>query len=282
MLLICLVESSTVAATLECPGHMPILERRQDNATDTISSMISVSSSSPIFPTSLQLSNTVSAGTTTAPDNEDPSVSSNIMSASTTEDTTTADIRSALSSDSTASAPASGAEGSSGVTSVVQNTATIAKTTGKVITSGVTTKTGITTIITTISNVPTTQYSTSTTVETPTAVLDSGESITESQASEGAPTGPKGRLSSETKNTIIGAVVGVGGAMLLGGLGMVLWRLRKSQINSVVNGDLGRHEGSPLSAGQDMHSASPEASPFQAALDQYHKQPGSVNASSNF
>jgi len=68
----------------------------------------------------------------------------------------------------------------------------------------------------------------------------------------------------------------------MGGLGIVFWRLRRKRTNPIDEDDLMRREGSPLAAGREMHSASPEASPFQTTLDQYHKPSGPVNASSNF
>jgi hypothetical protein len=83
-----------------------------------------------------------------------------------------------------------------------------------------------------------------------------------------------------TRNTIVGAVVGVGGALLVGGLVIFAWRLRKRRVNPVDEDDLMRRDGSPLAVG--MRKTSPETSPFKATLDQYHKPPGAVNASSNF
>lgn len=82
--------------------------------------------------------------------------------------------------------------------------------------------------------------------------------------------------------TIIGVVVGIGGALLFGGLAIVAWRLKRKNKNPVDEDDLMRREGSPLAAGREMHTTTPEQSPFKTTLDQYHKPPGVVSASSNF
>jgi hypothetical protein len=116
---------------------------------------------------------------------------------------------------------------------------------------------------------------TSTTVDvyTPTAGLSTS-------GDEGS--SPSG-ITKTQKNVVIGVVVGVGGAILLGGLIIVFWRLKKAKKNPVDEDDLMRRGGSPLAeSGRDMHSASTDTSPFQATLDQYRRPPGQVNASSNF
>ena len=117
--------------------------------------------------------------------------------------------------------------------------------------------------------------STSTTVETPTVPASSGGQ------NQGQNNGSEG-LKPATRNTIIGAVLGVGGALLVGGLVIFAWRLKKRRVNPVDEDDLMRRDGSSLAAGRDKRTASPEESPFKATLDQYHKPPGTVNASSNF
>lgn len=141
-----------------------------------------------------------------------------------------------------------------------------------------TTRRQVTTIISTItsgtvSGQVSTIVSTSTTVETPKVPVTTTPS---DQAQSGS------GLKPATKKTIIGVVVGVGGALLVGGLGIFVWRLRRGRVNPVDEDDLMRRDGSPLAAGQKMRNASPEESPFKATLDQYHKPPGTVNASSNF
>ncbi|KAF8541363.1 hypothetical protein BDD12DRAFT_521745 [Trichophaea hybrida] len=134
----------------------------------------------------------------------------------------------------------------------------------------------ITMVITTrigTSDVASTMTSTTVDVYTPTAGLStSGDQSTGSSG-----------LNKTQKNVVIGVVVGVGGAILLGGLLIVFWRLKRARKNPVDEDDLMRRGGSPLAeSGRDMHSSSTDASPFQATLDQYHRPPGQVNASSNF
>lgn len=144
-----------------------------------------------------------------------------------------------------------------------------------VVTASPTTRIVVATIYTTLSGngVVSSYVTSSTTVETPTGTAAS-------QASGGSNDGGSG-LSTSTRNTIIGVVVGVGGALLFGGLAIVAWRLKRKRVNPIDEDDLMRRDGSPLAAGREMHAASPEASPFKATLDQYHKPPG-VNTSSNF
>jgi len=90
-------------------------------------------------------------------------------------------------------------------------------------------------------------------------------------------------LSTEKKGVIGGVVGGVGGALLLGGLAVVAWRIwgRKKRI-SEDDDDLTFSTGSALG---DKSSASPPASastPFKSSLDQYHNPGGRPNAAANF
>lgn len=94
-------------------------------------------------------------------------------------------------------------------------------------------------------------------------------------------------MSSKTRNTIIGVVVGVGGAIVLGALGIVAWRIwgRKKQAEE-NDGLMAYDNGYSGSAEKSEPSHSPSAStsrrdPFQSTLENYH-QPTPVNASSNF
>lgn len=86
-------------------------------------------------------------------------------------------------------------------------------------------------------------------------------------------------MSTKTKNTVIGVVVGVGGAIILAGLFVVAWRIwgrRKNEDES--DGLMGfRSDG----LGEKPGSAAGAANPFQSTLEQYHN-PRNVNASSNF
>jgi hypothetical protein len=92
-------------------------------------------------------------------------------------------------------------------------------------------------------------------------------------------------MSTKTRNTVIGVVVGVGGAIILAGLFIVAWRIwgrKKSEDES--DGLMGFRTGS---AGHEKDGsvggvAAGPSNPFQTTLDQYHNPNGRVNASSNF
>ncbi|RDA91235.1 hypothetical protein CP533_3379 [Ophiocordyceps camponoti-saundersi (nom. inval.)] len=91
-------------------------------------------------------------------------------------------------------------------------------------------------------------------------------------------------MSTKTRNTIIGVVVGIGGAVALGALALLVrrmwWRKRKSEesdglmdYDMAVTGVEKPDRGSAAAHGP--------RSPFQSTLENYH-QPAQVNASSNF
>jgi hypothetical protein len=88
-------------------------------------------------------------------------------------------------------------------------------------------------------------------------------------------------MSSKTRNTVIGVVVGVAGAIILGGLFFVAWRIwGKKKNEDESDGLMGFRTGS---AGQEKTgSVSGSGNPFQSTLDQYHAPNKNVNASSNF
>jgi hypothetical protein len=91
-------------------------------------------------------------------------------------------------------------------------------------------------------------------------------------------------MSPKTKSTVIGVVVGVGGAIVLAGLFVVAWRIwgrRKNEDDS--DGLMGFRSGS---AGHEKSSSvsgnGAAANPFQSTLENYHNPARNVNASSNF
>lgn len=109
---------------------------------------------------------------------------------------------------------------------------------------------------------------TTTTKTTETAALNADTS---------KPTG----MSVKTRNTIIGVVVGVGGAAILGALLLVAFRVwgRKKHAEEAdglmaYNADIVAAEKSPRGS-----SSGGQRNPFQSTLENYH-QP--VNASANF
>lgn len=87
-------------------------------------------------------------------------------------------------------------------------------------------------------------------------------------------------MSTKTRNTIIGVVVGIGGAILLGGLFVVAWRIwgrkRKEDEN---DGLMGGYD--PVTSGHEKNEGGPAPNPFQTTLEGYH-QPGRGNVSANF
>lgn len=92
-------------------------------------------------------------------------------------------------------------------------------------------------------------------------------------------------MSKKTKSTVIGVVVGVGGAIVLGGLFIVAWRIwgrKKSEEEG--DGLMGFRTGSAGHEKTSSVSAPTQASPFQSTLENYHNpaRNNNVNASSNF
>ncbi|KAI0021347.1 hypothetical protein F4780DRAFT_285458 [Xylariomycetidae sp. FL0641] len=94
-------------------------------------------------------------------------------------------------------------------------------------------------------------------------------------------------LSQDKKNIIIGVTVGVGGAIVLAVLGLLVWRLRSKKRNQEENEELvsyGNGFGGPGTAEKSEASgpsATTSRSPFQSTLESYHA-PTRANAASNF
>ncbi|KAL8914437.1 MAG: hypothetical protein Q9171_000942 [Xanthocarpia ochracea] len=88
-------------------------------------------------------------------------------------------------------------------------------------------------------------------------------------------------LDDEQKRIVIGVVVGIGGAILLGGIAFVAWRIwgRKRPTTDDDHDLMGSHPGS---SGREKPSSLSGQSPFRSTLDQYHNQTGPVNTASNF
>jgi len=91
-------------------------------------------------------------------------------------------------------------------------------------------------------------------------------------------------MSTQTRNTVIGVVVGIGGAILLAGLGIVAYRIwGRKKDNDDDDGLMGFRGGS---AGQEktgsQSGGAAMGNPFQSTLENYHNPAKQVNASSNF
>jgi hypothetical protein len=100
----------------------------------------------------------------------------------------------------------------------------------------------------------------------------------------GGSSGSSSGLSSKEKGTIIGVVVGIGGAILLGGLAIVAWRIWGRKRGDADDDDLmGSANPSHKEKTNSFHGGSTgiPLNPFKKTLDQYHN-PGPVNTASNF
>ena len=113
------------------------------------------------------------------------------------------------------------------------------------------------------------------------------EAVTASTTSTSAPglndsgdDSGKAGLSSGQKKTIIGVVVGIGGAILLGGLAVVAWRIWGNKKNTRTD-DYDPMDPLPPSD-REKTSAGGSSDPFRSNLDQHHNTAGPVNAASNF
>lgn len=121
----------------------------------------------------------------------------------------------------------------------------------------------------------------------PSAPTNSGSSSTP----DGNSSSPPG-MSDTTKKTIIGVVVGIGGAIVLGALAVVAWRVwgRRKQTEESdglmdydrsTGGGFEKQDLSYAGAGQQVSQQHQHQTPFKSTLEDYHK-PGQVTASSNF
>ncbi|KAH7085066.1 hypothetical protein BKA63DRAFT_9287 [Paraphoma chrysanthemicola] len=89
-----------------------------------------------------------------------------------------------------------------------------------------------------------------------------------------------GGLSDSNKKVIGGVVGGVGGALLLGGIALVFWRMKKRQHKVTADDDdLNLNTGAALG---DKPQNPNGTTPFQSNLEQYHNPGGRPNAAANF
>lgn len=87
-------------------------------------------------------------------------------------------------------------------------------------------------------------------------------------------------MSKQTRDTVIGVVVGVGGAIVLGALAFVAWRIWGRKKGPEENDglmDYGSNTGEKPESGGSMTGRTP----FQSTLESYHA-PTQVNTASNF
>ncbi|QSZ37368.1 hypothetical protein DSL72_009466 [Monilinia vaccinii-corymbosi] len=86
-------------------------------------------------------------------------------------------------------------------------------------------------------------------------------------------------MSTTTRNTVIGVVVGLGGVILLGGLFVVAWRVWGRPKKEDESGLMSGYD--PVSTGIEKSEGAPAPNPFQSTLEGYH-QPGRGNVAANF
>ncbi|KAL9042190.1 MAG: hypothetical protein Q9180_000770 [Flavoplaca navasiana] len=138
----------------------------------------------------------------------------------------------------------------------------------------------VTTVVTVSGSSTRTSVSTgSTVVPVSTSSVTSTGNPTTNEENESGST--KSGLDPSQKRIVIGVVVGIGGAILLGGIAIVAWRIwgRKGRTTDDDNDLMDSHPGS---SGHEKHSSVSGQSPFRSTLDQYHNQTGPVNTASNF
>ncbi|KAI3397810.1 hypothetical protein diail_10343 [Diaporthe ilicicola] len=251
------------------------LARRQGLVGDALNSAADAVTGSGGAATTTSASEETTATTTTSSAEKTTSTSSEVTPTSTQEAPTT------TTSDSVAT-PTTSTDGAATTTSTSADgtaaTTPPSETTSKGSSSATTTAspTTSTTVIVVTATDGSVSSSTSVSVSTPTPGLN--------EASNGS---SSSGMSNQTRNTIIGVVVGVGGAIVLAVAGLFAWRIwgrkKASEENDGLmgynNGAEGKSEVGGLNAGSTV--AGGARSPFQSTLESYHA-PSNVNASSNF
>ncbi|KAK3330958.1 hypothetical protein B0H66DRAFT_82895 [Apodospora peruviana] len=87
-------------------------------------------------------------------------------------------------------------------------------------------------------------------------------------------------MSTTTRNTVIGVVVGVGGAIVLAGLAFVAWRIWGRKRGQDENDGLMDYS-SPNDGKSEVGGSMTGRTPFQSTLESYHA-PTQVNQAANF
>jgi len=87
-------------------------------------------------------------------------------------------------------------------------------------------------------------------------------------------------MSTQTRNTVIGVVVGVGGAIILGGLALVAWRIWGRKKHQDENDGLMDY-GNTTEVSEPVGGSMAGRTPFQSTLESYHA-PTQVNTAANF
>lgn len=98
---------------------------------------------------------------------------------------------------------------------------------------------------------------------------------------DGSGKGTSSGMSTSTRNIVIGVVVGVGGAIVLGGIALVAFRIWGRKKSQHENEDIGYDPGYQPVEKSDAGNSPNGRSPFQSTLESYHA-PTQVNTASNF
>ena len=239
--------SSTSVVTSATPSSTPAPSTSDQPASSSIETTTATRTTANVSPTFAQTSSQAASSTSSVDDVTSQSDSTPITQSSS-------------------GARSSSTEGSSGGGSQTSSIRTVAVTsrTQQIVATVVTISGG-----STISNVLTT---------TAVVAVTSTPGLSGSNGNSGS-LGSTG-LDQSQKRTIIGVVVGVGGAALIGGLALVAWRIWGRNRRSNDEDDL--MDSQPGSSGHEKTSSLSGNSPFPSTLDQYHNPAGPVNASSNF
>jgi hypothetical protein len=121
-----------------------------------------------------------------------------------------------------------------------------------------------------------------------TSTLADGSQVTLTSASlstappglaDNGSSGQASGMSTQTRNTVIGVVVGIGGAIILGGLALVAWRIWGRKKHQDENDGL--MDYSTAADKPDTGSSMAGRTPFQSTLESYHA-PTQVNTAANF
>lgn len=91
-------------------------------------------------------------------------------------------------------------------------------------------------------------------------------------------------MSPQTRNTVIGVVVGIGGAIILAGIAFLVFRLYRKKAPEQDDGLMDYNSGHSPAEKSDVASGAGSQngrSPFQSTLESYHA-PTQVNTASNF
>ncbi len=122
-----------------------------------------------------------------------------------------------------------------------------------------------------------------------TSTLADGSQVTMTSESVSTPSpslanssnsGQETGMKPETRNVVIGVVVGVGGAIILGGLALVAWRIWGRKKHQDENDGLMDY-GSTVEKPETMGGSMAGRTPFQSTLESYHA-PTQVNTAANF